>query len=64
LYNLREANRQDLVEIERMNIASENGTKELQDLTILLKNCEFEYNKNVIKAADIEKGIQQKTQEI
>ena len=61
LYNLRDRNRQDAEEIDKLNYQNELKSKESADLTAQTRTLEFDISKQLARIDDLNKLIDTKT---
>lgn len=61
LHNLRERNRQDAEEIEKLNYQNDLKGKESSDLTAQTRTLEFDIQKQLSRIDDLNKLIDSKT---
>ena len=61
LYNLRDRNRQDAEEIDKLNYQNELKSKESSDLTAQTRTLEYDISKQLARIDDLNKLIDTKT---
>lgn len=64
LYQLRERNREDAAEIERLTLANDQKAKESVELASRIRALEYDISKSLARIDDLNRIIEQKTYEL